>query len=120
IASVQEDKPDSLFSLAIQRARMLEIFLSQMKTKYDPGHAFLTGMFTLLGSLLDQPLSDVIEVIPVDVDIKLALTSREGVLGYIFSMCIAYEQAAWGLVERYCSVLKLMKPQLVDAFNVST
>lgn len=31
IASVHEDKPDSLYSLAIQRARMCEILLSQMK-----------------------------------------------------------------------------------------
>ncbi|MDF4716173.1 HDOD domain-containing protein, partial [Vibrio parahaemolyticus] len=72
IASVQEDKPDSLYSLAIQRARMCELLLSQMNTRYDPGQAFLTGMFSLLGSLLDQPLSDVIEDIPVDEDIKLA------------------------------------------------
>lgn len=120
IASVQEDKPDSLYSLAIQRARMCEILLSQMKTKYDPGQAFLTGMFSLLGSLLDQPLSDVIEDIPVDEDIKLALTSRKGVLGYLLSMCIAYEQADWELAERYCSVLKLTETQLADAFNAST
>ncbi|MCV5391555.1 hypothetical protein OFC62_43220, partial [Escherichia coli] len=78
----------------------------------DPGQAFLTGMFSLLGSLLDQPLSDVIEDIPVDEDIKLALTSRKGVLGHLLSMTIAYEQADWELAERYCTVLKLTEPQL--------
>ncbi|NMT51057.1 histidine kinase, partial [Vibrio parahaemolyticus] len=117
---VQEDKPDSLYSLAIQRARMCELLLSQMNTRYDPGQAFLTGMFSLLGSLLDQPLSDVIEDIPVDEDIKLALTSRKGVLGHLLSMTIAYEQADWELAERYCTVLKLTEPQLADAFNQST
>lgn len=119
IASVQDDKPDSLYALAIQRARMCELLLSQMKTKYDPGQAFLTGMFSLLDSLLDQPLSDVIDDIPVDDDIKLALTSRKGVLGYLLSLSITYEQADWETIEKYCSALKLSETQLVEAFNES-
>ncbi|MBR9875444.1 EAL domain-containing protein [Vibrio sp. J1-1] len=120
IASVQDDKPDSLYTLAIQRARMCELLLSLMKTKYDPGQAFLTGMFSLLDSLLDQPLSDVINDIPVDDDIKLALTSHKGVLGYLLSMTIAYEQANWERVEKYCAALKLTEEQLVETFNQST
>ncbi len=120
IASVQDDKPDSLYALAIQRARMCELLLSQMKTKYDPGQAFLTGMFSLLDSLLDQPLSDVIDDIPIDDDIKLALISRKGILGYLLSLSITYEQADWETIERYCSALKLSETQLVEAFNEST
>ncbi len=120
IASVHEDKPDSLYSLAIQRARMCEILLSQMHTKYDPGQAFLTGMFSLLGSLLDQPLEDVISDIPVDEDIKHALTGHKGVLGYLLSMIIAYEKADWEMTEKYCTALKLTEPQLAKAFSQST
>jgi EAL and modified HD-GYP domain-containing signal transduction protein len=120
IASVQDDKPDSLYTLAIQRARMCELLLSLMKTKYDPGQAFLIGMFSLLDSLLDQPLSDVIADIPVDDDIKLALTSRRGVLGYLLSMTISYEQADWERVEKYCTALKLTDKQLAEAFDQST
>ncbi|MGR5238195.1 EAL and HDOD domain-containing protein [Vibrio alfacsensis] len=120
IASVQEDKPDSLYSLAIQRARMCELLLSQMNTNYDPGQAFLTGMFSLLDSLLDQPLTDVINDIPVDDEIKLALTNRKGVLGYLLSMVIAYEKANWATTEKYCTALKLTEPQLAKAFSQST
>lgn len=120
IASVQEDKPDSLYALAIQRARICELLLTQMKTSYDPGQAFLTGMFSLLGSLLDQPLSDVVKDIPVDEDIKRALIDRKGVLGHVLSMTIAYEHADWELTEKYCTALKLKEEQLVDAVNQST
>lgn len=120
IASVRDDKPDSLYTLAIQRARMCELLLSLMKTKYDPGQAFLIGMFSLLDSLLDQPLADVIADIPVDDDIKLALTSRKGVLGYLLSMTISYEQAEWERVEKYCDALKLTDKQLAEAFDQST
>ncbi|MGR5131897.1 EAL and HDOD domain-containing protein [Vibrio alfacsensis] len=120
IASVQEDKPDSLYSLAIQRARMCELLLSQMNTEYDPGQAFLTGMFSLLDSLLDQPLTEVINHIPVDEDIKQALTYREGTLGHLLSMIIAYEKADWETTEKYCSSLKLTEPQLAKAFSQST
>ncbi|MDF2152470.1 EAL domain-containing protein [Vibrio sp. CAU 1672] len=120
IASVHEDKPDSLYSLATQRARMCEILLSQMNTRYDPGQAFLTGMFSLLDSLLDQPLEDVIENIPVDAEIKQALICRKGVLGYLLSMIVAYEQADWALTEKYCKALKLTDAQIAKAFSQST
>ncbi|NMS48297.1 histidine kinase, partial [Vibrio parahaemolyticus] len=94
--------------------------LSQMNTRYDPGQAFLTGMFSLLGSLLDQPLSDVIEDIPVDEDIKLALTSRKGVLGHLLSMTIAYEQADWELASKYQQQLNISEKQLGKAYSQAT
>ena len=120
IASVDEDKPDYLYSLAIQRARMCEILLLQMNTKHDPSQAFLTGMFSLLDSLLDQPLCDVISEIPVDEEIKQALTNRKGVLGLLLSMIIAHEKADWETTEKYCSALKLTEAQLAKAFSQST
>ncbi|AUI86271.1 histidine kinase [Vibrio azureus] len=120
VASVHEDKPDSLYSLAIQRARMSELILCQMKTSYAPSQAFLTGMFSLLDSLLDQPLVDIIHNIPIDEDIKCALISRRGVLGAVLSMIIAYENADWEKTEKYCQALRLNDDQLTTAFHQST
>ncbi|BCN24444.1 EAL and HDOD domain-containing protein [Vibrio alfacsensis] len=119
IASVHEDKPDSLYSLAVQRARMCELLYSEININSDPGQAFLTGMFSLLDSLLDQPLVNVIDDIPVKEDIKLALIKRQGVLGCLLSMIIAYEKADWETTETYCRKLKLTEAQLAKAFGQS-
>ena len=51
-----------------------------MNVKVEPGQAFLTGMFSLLDSLFDQPLQQVLDSVPIDEEIKQALIQRKGVL----------------------------------------
>ncbi|ELP5731000.1 HDOD domain-containing protein, partial [Vibrio vulnificus] len=120
VASVHEDKPDSLYSLAVQRARACELTLGYTSTKYDPGQAFLTGLFSLLDSLLDQPLADIIVDIPVDEEIKLALSQRDGHLGSILSMVIAYEQADWEKANDYQRQLGISEEQICKAYSDAT
>ncbi|KJR21655.1 histidine kinase [Vibrio navarrensis] len=120
VASVQEDKPDSLYALAVQRARACELLLGYTKAQYDPGQAFLTGLFSLLDSLLDQPLNDILNDIPVDEEVKTALIEREGLLGYLLSMIIAYEQADWELASRYQQQLDISENQLCKAYSQAT
>ncbi|MDN3698571.1 MULTISPECIES: EAL and HDOD domain-containing protein [Vibrio] len=97
IASTQERKPDSLYGLAIQRARLCELLSLKLDTQNDDlrGQAFLTGMFSLLDSLLDHPLDQLIDSIPIDDEIRLALTKQEGLLGNLLSLITAYEKAQW-------------------------
>lgn len=120
VASVQEDKPDSLYALAVQRARACELLLRHISTHYDPGQAFLTGLFSLLDSLLDQPLGDILEDMPVDEDIKLALSQRKGQLGVILSTVVAYEQANWELASQYQQQLGISENQLCMAYSNAT
>ncbi|NLS11434.1 EAL domain-containing protein [Vibrio sp. SM6] len=115
LASVQEDKPHSLYTLAVQRARTCELLLSEMNTKLDPGQAFLTGLFSLLDSLLDQPLADVITQIPIDEEIKIALLERRGILGYVLATVVSYEKAEWDRVQKYRQALKLSESALASA-----
>ena len=82
IASAKEDKPDSLYGLAVIRARQCELLIEKMRVKEEPGQAFLTGMFSLLDSLLDQPLKEVLNAVPIDEEIKQAI--KPATLGRTF------------------------------------
>ncbi|WP_375753507.1 EAL and HDOD domain-containing protein [Vibrio sp. HN007] len=99
IATGQENKPDALYSLSIQRARRCELMLHAHDKRLDRSQAFLVGMFSLLDSLLDQPLDVIIDSIPLDEEIKQALLTRQGILGTILSLSVAYEHANWSEVE---------------------
>ncbi len=57
------------------------------------------GLFSLLDSLLDQPLDDVIDAIPIEKEIKLGLLEHSGVLGEILTLVIAYDKAEWDQVD---------------------
>ncbi|MGB2147894.1 MAG: histidine kinase, partial [Vibrio toranzoniae] len=120
IASAKEDKPDSLYGLAVLRARQCELLVEKMNVKVEPGQAFLTGMFSLLDSLFDQPLKHVLDSVPIDEEIKQALIQRKGVLGAIMAMVIAYEQAEWDEATRIRKLLNLSETQLGQAYDEAT
>ncbi|MFA0113436.1 EAL and HDOD domain-containing protein [Vibrio sp. 10N.261.46.E11] len=120
IASAKEDKPDSLYGLAVIRARQCELLVGKMNVKVEPGQAFLTGMFSLLDSLFDLPLEKVLDSVPIDDEIKQALIQRKGVLGAILAMVVAYEQARWDEATRIRKLLKLNEAELGQAYDEAT
>lgn len=111
VTSVPEDKPDYLRFMAIQRAYMCETLSNRMN-----GEGFLTGLLSLLGTLLDQPLDIIIKNIPINDDIKLAILNGKGYLGNLLSMVIAYENADWIKLNKYCNYLKISDEVLLDSY----
>ncbi|MDG3087698.1 EAL domain-containing protein [Vibrio hannami] len=120
IANEQDSKPDSLYALSIQRARRCELMLHYHDKSMDKSQAFLVGMFSLLDSLLDQPLEKVLNSIPLDDEIKRALLDREGILGKILSISIHYEQANWSEVESLLPETNLSEESLRRCYEEST
>ncbi len=117
IASTDSSKPDSLYGLSIQRARFCQLAWSKSYGKSGSGAAFLTGMFSLLDCLLDQPLDVIVEMMPVDQTVKKALTTGEGVLGELLSLSKAYEQANWEQVSLLASKLPIEDRELGECFD---
>ncbi|MCC4237530.1 EAL domain-containing protein [Vibrio anguillarum] len=117
IASTQESKPDYLYGLSIQRARYCELIGVKAKMNVEPGSAFLTGMFSLLDSLLDQPLESIMEEMPIDEYVKLALIEGKGELGLVLELTRAYEQADWQKVEKIAHALSIEEPVVKECYN---
>ena len=117
ISSDSNNKPESLFSLSIQRARFSELIAQS--SDLDTPSAFLTGMFSLLDSLLDQPLDTIVNAIPLDKEIQEALLLNKGKYGNILSLVIAYEHGKWDEVSKFKEILNLDDDCLVDYYKQS-
>lgn len=117
IASTHRDKPDSLYRLSIQRARYCEQLYLKLNESNASGNAFLTGMFSLLDSLLDQPLEEIIDKIPIEDAVKQALFKGDGVLGQLLDLAKAYEHADWKQVAQRSQQLKLLESDVSDCYN---
>ncbi|ELH8887956.1 HDOD domain-containing protein [Vibrio cholerae] len=107
IASTQDSKPDYLYNLAILRARFCEMLSQRVPTNIAPGTGFLTGMFSVLDSLLDQSLDSIVKEMPIEEEVKQALTQGSGTLGQILALNKAYEMADWGQVVALGQALNL-------------
>lgn len=111
-----EKKPQSLYNLSLQRAHFCEQLYRTRVPKDNGNQAFLTGLFSLLDSLLDQPLEELIELLPLSEQVKLALTKRAGPLGAILNLTDAYDQANWLLVRKYSTALKINESSIADYY----
>ena len=79
-------KPAELMQVCVVRARFCELIAKKV-AKHQSGEAFLTGLFSLLDAILDQPMSLLVEKLPFPDDIKAALLNEKNTLYYI---CLLY------------------------------
>lgn len=93
-----EGKPSELMTLALVRARMCEL-LAARSGRADPQAAFTAGLFSVLDALLDQPMDELLEELPLADEVAAALARREGPVGAILDCVLRYEHAEW---ERAC------------------
>jgi len=90
-----DDKPRELMKIALVRARMCEL-LNLLDDQPGEGKgAFLVGLFSTLDALLDQPLDDILQELPLSETIQQALLEGDGPFGTHLTTVLAYEQGEW-------------------------
>lgn len=83
--------------------------LSQYATQLDlaKSDAYLLGMFSTLDILLEIPLRDALEQLPIIDDIRYGLIDKEGSCGTLYRLILAYESANWAEVSKCAEELGL-------------
>jgi len=83
--------PSALMQLAATRGRMMELLAQSWS---DPGvsdRAFMTGIMSLMETLLAIPMADILAPLPVAEDVRTALLDRGGRLGALLDVVEAVE-----------------------------
>jgi len=93
------DKPQELMQMAMVRAKMCEL-LATAKRLGAKEIFFTTGLFSVLDALMDQPMEDVLNALPLSQEINDALLRREGNLGVVLQCVLDYERGNWDAVQR--------------------
>lgn len=99
LANLGDDKPTELVNLSIIRARFCAQIADYKAEEENPPKAFLTGLFSLVDALLDQPFDVILEKLPIAPAIKAAITEKQGYLADYLDAAILYEQGRWQELE---------------------
>ncbi len=89
-----DNKPLELVVMALVRGKMAELLAQRVRLE-NPGEGFTVGFFSVLEALMDVPIAEILEQVPLSAEIKMALSGREGPLGEILNCVLAYENADW-------------------------
>ncbi len=98
LARVAEEKPPHLVATALMRARMCEL-LAQVANRSHPDTYFVAGMFSVLDALLDKPMQEALEFLPLEQEIRSALLNRTGPMADIVRCVVNYDQADFDHVQ---------------------
>lgn len=93
-SEMSSGKPSSIIITALVRARMCET-LAQNMDKGLASQMFITGLFSMLDVMLDKPMVEVLDELPLISPVRLALLDYEGKHGMILKQVIMYERGLW-------------------------
>ena len=88
--------PDELIKTSFLRANFAAELLDHAQDMpISRSEAYLMGMFSTLGKLMDVPLEEPLGELPIAQEIKDALIKHEGRAGLLYDVILCYEKADW-------------------------
>jgi len=119
LTSMGDDKPRELLLRSMSRAKTEEAIASVVDMSSHASDLFLTGMFSLIDAIMDMPLSEVLQRLPLKEEVREALTDGEGPLRDVHDTVVAYEMGDWKLFSTQAEKIGLDEEQMPPVFNES-
>lgn len=94
-----QDRPNEITKLALVRAKFAESIAGSFELGVFQQSLFMAGLFSLLDVMLEKPMEDALNEVPVSKVVKSALLEHEGPLAPVMELIYAYEQADWNKVS---------------------
>ncbi len=117
LSGLGEDKPLELLRTCLVRARFCESLARESGIEGMELELYLTGMFSVLDALLDQPLEVALGALGLNDTIGAALRGDGTTAAVAFELCIACERGDWSGYERHCAHLGLDPTGIAELYS---
>ncbi len=113
------DKPDELVTMSIVRASVFEGLAMHLGKRVERETYFLMGLFSMIDSIMDSPMEDILRQLPLPEEVADALVRKNG-LGHRFVELVeANEKGEWEKVRKISVALGLSPEVVADVFYQS-
>lgn len=112
LANMSGDKPTELLTMSLVRAKFCESILIALKQRDESNAGFLTGLLSLIDTLMQQEMRTLVEKLPLPTDAKAALCGSSNTLKDCLYLVKAFEQGQWPAVKTLGTRLKLKQVDL--------
>ncbi|MBT0587696.1 EAL and HDOD domain-containing protein [Alteromonas oceanisediminis] len=117
LANLSDGKPHELMHMSLVRAKFCELLSIKLNQHENPPTGFLTGLFSLLDSILEQTMPSLVEKLPVVDDVKQALRGEPNVLHECVVVSRAFESGNWPAIEKFSIKYKVDKNVIHSFYN---
>jgi EAL and modified HD-GYP domain-containing signal transduction protein len=110
-----DDKPVELRIVAMTRARMCELLAKYYKGQ--PELFFAAGLFSTLDALMDMPMPNIVEKLPLVPELKAALLTHSGAAGNALRDVLNYEKGDWIQIDASPIPVEILARCYLDAIH---
>jgi len=107
-----QNKSSDLVLSALVRGRFCELL--SPKIKHGESDLFLLGLLSLMDSILELPMTDVLEKVPLDQETKAVLLGEESYLRPLYQLMLAQESGDWQGSAVLSKSLKLTESEVAE------
>jgi c-di-GMP-related signal transduction protein len=107
-----QNKSSDLVLSALIRARFCELL--SPKIKHGESDLFLLGLLSLMDSILELPMTAVLEKVPLDQETKAVLLGEESYLRPLYQLMLAQESGDWQNTAVLSKFLKLTESEVAE------
>ena len=116
LANLSDGQPGEILSMSLVRARFCELILVAMKDHSKPNSGFLTGMLSLIDTLMEQEMRELVSKLPLPGDVSGALCGENNQLKQCLHLATAFERGQWGIVRAIGTRFGLTQKQLHEIY----
>jgi c-di-GMP-related signal transduction protein len=109
-----QNKSIDLVLSALVRARFCELL--SPKVKHGETDLFLLGLLSLMDSILELPMTDVLEKVPLDQETKAVLLDGTSYLRPLYQLMLAQESGDWQNTAELAKSLKLTESEVAEVY----
>ncbi len=112
-----EESLEAMMKLSFLRANFAMAISDHIKDlPIIRSEVYMMGMFSTLQYMINAPLEEILEEVPVAQEIKDALIRKEGVCGELYELILSYEEAEWKKVKQLSDKLEIPSGQLAQTY----
>jgi c-di-GMP-related signal transduction protein len=119
LAAMSEDKPQELIVTSLVRARFCEQIGQAAGMKAVDFELFMVGLLSAVDAILDRPMLEVLNDLPLSADVKGALMGKKEGYGRVLGLALAYERAEWDQLPAAMGSLSLDVTKLPTFYKES-
>ena len=112
-----DEGAEEFLRLSLMRANFCSSLMNYAKdipiTKSD---AYLMGMFSTLNYLIDAPMEEILQQVPLCQEVKDALLKHSGRAGMLYDLAVGYERADWAQIDKLAEELGIQTNLLTSLY----
>lgn len=116
LKGAQEVENAELVKRSLVRGKMLELMAIKLGLENQSSNYFITGIFSSLDQILNQPMQEILTTLPLDQVVSDALLGIKNELMLCLDAVVKFEQAQWDLALPFIESHKLTNEDFMSLY----